>query len=156
MLSDRPWRGACVVAFFCCASLLLASFGGGAVGAMSARGSTRSPSTTRPARPAIAYVTGNVGKLVTIDTSTDSLGKQIRIPGSHEQIAMTRDGSTAWVLSSPNVSITPIDLSTGTVGRAIAVGTNQFASNLAVSPDGRTVYVVRVGLEESHLLYGRL
>lgn len=52
---------------------------------------------------------------------------------------MTRDGSTAWIFTAPG-AITPINLLTGTAGKPIPVATD--ATNLAVSPDGGTVYLV--------------
>ena len=68
-------------------------------------------------------------------------GKPIRIPPGSYEMAVTRDGSTAWMLTGSK-SISPIHLLTGTVGRSIPVGPNESGWNLAVSPDGGTVYVV--------------
>ncbi len=67
--------------------------------------------------------------------------KPITIAGA-SAIAISPDGSTAWVVGSGG--ITPIDTATNTAGTAISVGDIN-AEGIALAPDGSTAYVTVAG-----------
>lgn len=58
-------------------------------------------------------------------------------------IAVSPTTSTAYVTNSAAGTVTPINLSTGSVGLAIPVGLNP--QGLAITPDGKTVFVANNG-----------
>ncbi len=59
--------------------------------------------------------------------------------GDPSAIAISPDGSTAYVAEGGTSTVTPLNTATDTFGSAIAVGS--FPDAIAVSPDGSTVYV---------------
>jgi YVTN family beta-propeller protein len=54
-------------------------------------------------------------------------------------LAITPDGTTAYVANQLSASVTPIDTATNTPGPGIAVGVGPFGA--AFTPDGATAYV---------------
>ena len=68
-----------------------------------------------------------------ITTATNTAGKPIRIGGDPMiAIAITRDGKTAYVVSSTAGTVTPIATATNTPGKPIKVGKDPFA--LVIAP----------------------
>jgi YVTN family beta-propeller protein len=98
-----------------------------------------------------AYVVCPTG-VVPINTSIGTAGPLIPIrvddpnePGfSFENIVITPDGRTAYVLESANPStLTPINLGTGKVGKSIVLGNVSLdPDTMAITPDGKTIYIV--------------
>jgi YVTN family beta-propeller protein len=98
-----------------------------------------------------AYV-GNLGSdnLVAINTATNVLGSTsvianpLAIPiNDPAAIAITPDGTTAWVADSTIGIVTPITLATGAVGSPVIVGSHP--SQIAITPDGTRAYVTNNG-----------
>ena len=92
-----------------------------------------------------ALVTGPGPNTITpIDTTTGTEGTPFAFdnyePGD---IAISPNGTTAWVVGVSADAVTPVNLATETVGSSITVGND--ATNLAITPDGSTVYVVNTG-----------
>ena len=58
-------------------------------------------------------------------------------------IAITPDGSTAYVTDNGDGTVTPIDIATDVAGSPIAVGRAPAA--IAITPDGSSAYVVNQG-----------
>jgi YVTN family beta-propeller protein len=58
-------------------------------------------------------------------------------------LAFSPNGAIAYVVNSGSGSVSPITVSTGVVGAAIAVGSTP--RNVAVTPDGATLYVSNFG-----------
>lgn len=89
--------------------------------------------------------------LALVNTATGVVCKVARLgnePGAMSwEVAIAPNGSTAYVLtttSSPREStLIPVDLATGTAGKAIDVGRN--ATTMMISPNGATVYVLDNG-----------
>ena len=83
---------------------------------------------------------GNYGSetLTPIDTATSTPGTSVPI-ASPQAIAITPDGSTAYVCDWKAGTVTPLTLATGKAGIPITVGTNPSA--IAITPDGRKAYV---------------
>jgi hypothetical protein len=80
-----------------------------------------------------------LGEAVLIQVSlatTQVVGKAIRLPGAGDAMAITPDGSTAYVVNADGV--VPVDLEECTVGTMIPV---LHGISIAVSPDGKTAYV---------------
>src|SRR5580704_14470545 len=85
--------------------------------------------------------------IIPISTATDRAGKPIKV-GSGDQIAITPDGKSAYVLNSDAGTVTPINTATNTAGRPIHIRrTRDFGPGfIAITPDGKTVYVANTGL----------
>ena len=62
---------------------------------------------------------------------------------SPDAIAITPDGSTAYVTNNGDGTVTPINTSTDTAGTPITVGT--WPDAVAITPDGSTAYVANNG-----------
>jgi YVTN family beta-propeller protein len=100
----------------------------------------------------VAYVVVNEilgcadGYLVPVNLVSGAAGKPIPVgdlasynsqsPGG---IAITPDGTTAYVSDSCGDTVTPVDLATGAAGTPITVGANP--EGIAIAPDGETAYV---------------
>jgi YVTN family beta-propeller protein len=84
--------------------------------------------------------------IIPVSTSTNRAGKPIRVGGG-DQIAITPDRKTAYVLSNAG-TVTPISTGTNTAGKPIPVGRSRdFGPEfIAITPDGKTVYVANTGL----------
>ncbi len=88
--------------------------------------------------------------VIPVATATNTPEKQIKIEGWPYGMAVTPDGSTAYVASQPRQSlgptctgqtglVTPISTATNRRGRPIRVACDPFA--IVVTPDGKTVWV---------------
>jgi hypothetical protein len=92
-----------------------------------------------------------VGIVVPVNLVNGSVGRKIRIAGG-QQMVMTPNGRTVYVLTQQAAakkgiqyygptSVVPIDTATNTAQHPIDVKAGGTATNIAVSPDGKTVYV---------------
>jgi serine/threonine-protein kinase len=77
----------------------------------------------------VTLPSGASGKATVIDASASATGDT--------QVVLSKDGKTAYVMSGSGV--VPINVAAGSKGTAIAVG--NASSLIAISPDGRTLYV---------------
>jgi DNA-binding beta-propeller fold protein YncE len=80
------------------------------------------------------------GVVVPIDLATRTLEPGIVVGAVPVAIAITPDGSTAYVVDSGDGTITPIALATGTVYPQLLVGGNPV--EMAITPDGDAAYVM--------------
>jgi YVTN family beta-propeller protein len=99
---------------------------------------------------------GGVLEIVPIDTSNNSVGKPIPLPGSafaavatqNHALAITPNGKTLYVAvllnphaGTPDVGgVIPVDIATGQVGGSIKTALQP--SDIAITPNGTTVYVL--------------
>jgi YVTN family beta-propeller protein len=86
------------------------------------------------------------GQVVPVSTVTGLSGTAIpigRLDDCQTMIAITPDGSKAYVATTGANTATPINLTTGKAEKAITVGSAPMG--LAISPDGATAYVVNNG-----------
>ena len=67
-------------------------------------------------------------------------------------IAISPDGTKAYVTNFNAATVTPINLTTGLAGTAITVGTNPWG--VAFSPDGTKAYVTGTELDRGHSDHG--
>jgi YVTN family beta-propeller protein len=79
-----------------------------------------------------------------IDTATNTVGSTITVGTDPTGVAVTPDGSKAYVanygtIASPANTVSVIDTATNTVGSTITVGLGPVG--VAVTPDGSKVYV---------------
>jgi YVTN family beta-propeller protein len=109
----------------------------------------------------------NSGTVTPIATATNTAGEPIEVGVRPRAIAVTPDGKTAYVVnqSRPQPSpwpsyppdergtVTPIDTATNTPGEPIDVGNEPFA--IAVTPDGKTVYVANTWENTGRLASGQ-
>lgn len=89
----------------------------------------------------IAYLPthGANNLLIPIIVATNTAGTNIPTGIEGSFIAITPDGTTAYVTSLSQDTVTPITLATGAVGASIPVGTGP--EGIAITPDGKTAYV---------------
>ena len=78
--------------------------------------------------------------MVPVQVRASTAGTPIKVGLSPLQIAVTPDGTMAYVANYASASVTPIRLAGGRAGPAIAAG--KIPTRLAASPDGTTVYVL--------------
>ncbi|CAB4581835.1 unannotated protein [freshwater metagenome] len=71
-------------------------------------------------------------------------GAPINVGDFPISVAFTPDGKTAYVVNQGDVSVSAINVKTGTVqGAPINVG--DFPTSVAFSPNGKTAYVTNAG-----------
>lgn len=128
---SRP-RGRRMIASLAFAVTCTAGLVATAAGDKAAAQST--PSTT-----CVGYVSDS-GTIVPIDLETGALGTPIRVGPRPGSIAVTRDGTTAYVANRGDNTVTPVDLTTQTAGTPIPVGASP--SSVAITPDGTTAFAV--------------
>jgi YVTN family beta-propeller protein len=86
------------------------------------------------------------GTVYPVNLSTDAVGTGLtvgQIGPYTSTIAITPDGSTAYVTNSAGDTVVPVNLGTWKAGPAITVGSDP--SSIAFSPDGGTAYVTNSG-----------
>jgi YVTN family beta-propeller protein len=94
----------------------------------------------------VAYVNGsdqNGGFTVPIDLATSTVGTHVPIlggEGSPSDVAITPDGTRAYVTNGSNDTVVPVDIATNTAGTAIPVG-GITPQGIAITPDGSRAYV---------------
>ena len=112
-------------------------------------GAVSSPASAAwPAHPVTAYIVNSGSDTVTpIRTATNTAGKAINAGTAPVAIAITPDGTTAYVASEGLFgragTVTPIRTATNTAGKAINAGS--VPSAIAITPDGTTAYVTDIG-----------
>ena len=80
-----------------------------------------------------------------IDTATDTAGTPITVGTEPSTIAITPDGTTAYVTNEASNTVTPIDIATNSAGSPITLNatlTGTPGYQIAITPDGTTAYVV--------------
>ena len=94
------------------------------------------------------YVTNaanNTVRVINADTATNTYtaGDSVQVGSDPRGIAVSADGTRAYVANWASNSVSVLDTTTASVIRTITVGTNP--SGVAVSPDGTRVYVSNYG-----------
>ena len=74
-----------------------------------------------------------------INTATNTVTATIAVGAAPDAVAVSPDGSLAYVANRNSNTVSVINTATNTVITTIGVGT--FPEGVAVSPDGNTVYV---------------
>ena len=80
-----------------------------------------------------------INAVTPINVATNTTEANIPVGNNPLGIAITPDGSTAYVANNYSDTVTPIDLATDAAEPAINVGSGP--SSVAVTPDGHTVFV---------------
>jgi len=117
------------------------------------------------------------GTVTPIDTATNTPGEPVEVGVRPRAIVITPDGRTAYVVNQsrpqpppwhsyeaekrglpqpapdPRGTVTPIDSATNVPGKPIDVGNEPFA--IAVTPDGKTVYVANTWENTGRLASGQ-
>jgi len=94
---------------------------------------------TAPRHPT-AFVANSGGTVTPIGLTTHRPGKPIKVGANPQAIAITPDGSTAFVANYGSNTVTPISTAAGRPGPAVPVG--QAPNSLAVTPGSTKVFVV--------------
>lgn len=108
---------------------------------------TETPFGITPAGNAV-YVPGglNIGAVFVVSTATNTLSATVTLPGNNpatNSLAITPDGTQAYVADDDNNVVDIIDTATNTVeSTQIPVGSNPMA--VAITPDGSSVYVANL------------
>jgi hypothetical protein len=90
---------------------------------------------------AVANPTGyDAGSVVPITLASGTAGAPIPVGADPVAIAVTPNGSTAYVVNAGDGTITPISLASDTAGAPISVGVDPMA--IAITPSGGTAYVL--------------
>jgi YVTN family beta-propeller protein len=97
---------------------------------------------TAPRHPT-AFVANSGGTVTPIGLTTHRPGKPIKVGANPQAIAITPDGSTAFVANYGSNSVTPITTVSRRAGAPIPVGRQPWA--IAVTPSGKTAYVLDWG-----------
>jgi DNA-binding beta-propeller fold protein YncE len=125
--------------------------GAGTSAANAAAAAHAAAATTPP--PATLYVLE--GDMYWINTATNKVDKVVGFSGAPAVIVLGPGGKTAYVLLSKNEvdrpwSVISVNTATGQAGKAMATGDgfNYRTSNLAITPDGKTIYVVDAPTDE--------
>jgi YVTN family beta-propeller protein len=86
---------------------------------------------------------GGRGAVIPVSTSTYHVGKPVKVacmlPGN---MVITPSGKTLYVGDSVSGTVAPVHTATGAAGRPIKTGANPLEITMAITPDGKTVYVV--------------
>lgn len=89
-----------------------------------------------------AYATSIANRwVVPFDLTSRQVGHPITFTEAPMDIAITPDGSTAWVVVPLPPHLTPIDLATATRGTPIPIPLPVQLRAIVLSPNGRTAYV---------------
>ncbi len=80
------------------------------------------------------------GVVAPIHVATNTSGRPIRVGKAPSHIAITPDGTMAYVTNLGSGTVTPIRVVNGTADKAIRVG--MAPADLTITPDGKVVYVV--------------
>jgi YVTN family beta-propeller protein len=111
-------------------------------------GSSASPGTTLiewSSSGDVVYVTSQKGgdTVTPFDIATGVPGPAISVGTTPKGIAITPDGTTAYVANYGSGTVTPIYVDAGLTGPAIDVGNKP--DQIAITPDGSTAYVTNFG-----------
>ena len=79
------------------------------------------------------------GSVSVIDIPTRTVVATVDVGALPNDLAITPDGATAYVVNAWDANVTPIDTATNTAGTPIDVGTSP--NGIAITPDGATAYV---------------
>ena len=111
---------------------------------------TQAPTGTRAAARALtaprhptAFVVNSGGTVTPIGLTARQAGKPIKVGANPQAIAITPDGSTAFVANYGSNSVTPIRTVSRRAGAPIPVGQQPWA--IAITPNGKTAYVANYG-----------
>lgn len=101
------------------------------------------PPALGPAGHAVYAVDETAGKVMLVAPGSSTLtrtGPLGPFPFGPRSLALSPDGKTLYTVSETKTGkVTPVDVSTGTVGRRISVCRSPDA--IAITPDGKTAYV---------------
>ena len=88
----------------------------------------------------------DLNSVTPIDTATNTPGIPIPVGNNPDGIAITPNGTTAYVVDNDSNAVTPIDTATNTTGTAIPVGSSP--TGIAITPHGKTAYVSSTGSDD--------
>lgn len=93
-----------------------------------------------------AYVTvSSDGTVVPVDLATDTVGAPIPVGIDPISIAITPDGTTAYVVMGLDINgVYPINIATNTAGPPIVFPDTTNRDGIAITPNGTAAYVVNV------------
>jgi DNA-binding beta-propeller fold protein YncE len=100
------------------------------------------PTAAPPASDLIAYVAVSNGKLVPVDVTTGVAEAPLLIDPAPTSIAITPNGSYAYVGDGDTGTVTPINLATGAVGTPNQVASQAGVTALALTPSGAILLAV--------------
>jgi DNA-binding beta-propeller fold protein YncE len=89
------------------------------------------------------------GSIIPVSTATNRARKAIQVQGRILQLVIAASGRIAYALTASAVNgqqfeparVIPVNLATGAVGTAIRIPSTQIPSAIAITPDGKTLYI---------------
>jgi YVTN family beta-propeller protein len=87
--------------------------------------------------------------IMSVNLATGHTGAQIAMPQAPGPIAISPDGTTAYVGGRFTDTLTPVSLANDSVLPGITLNEPQSVDQIAITPDGRWAYVVDGGVSES-------
>jgi DNA-binding beta-propeller fold protein YncE len=88
----------------------------------------------------VAYVT-NGRKLAAVDLRSKKFVRSLTVAKAGSDVAITRDGKTAYLTNGLNGSIYPVDLAKWKMGPSLVIPGGAGADDITIAPDGLTAYV---------------
>jgi YVTN family beta-propeller protein len=105
-----------------------------------------------PAKATVYVASAGAGTITPIDVVTGRAGPPIQVGSGADAIAVTPDGTTAFVANyganGSGHTVTPVDVATGHARPPINVGNGPDA--IAITPDGKTAYVANYGNQDGN------
>src|SRR5215471_1117673 len=103
-------------------------------------------SSNLPTGPTV-YIATSPNLVTVLDASTNTVACTITVGAHPTNLAVNPDGSELFVENDTDATVSVIDLTTGATSATIELSTavsapKPMTANLAVSPDGTSVYVV--------------
>jgi hypothetical protein len=91
----------------------------------------------------------SVDAIVPVSTATNTARAPIRVAGQISQLVIAGNGRIAYALTASAVNgqqlepprVIPVNLATGAVGTAIRIPSTQIPSAIAITPNGKTLYI---------------
>lgn len=98
------------------------------------------------------FVNPEQNTIALIDTATGQTLRQVRVGSDPRGVAASRDGSMLYVANRGSGSVTPVDAVTLEPSPPISLNGAGLSEDVAVSPDGKTLYVVN-GADSGSLFF---
>src|ERR1035437_410068 len=99
-----------------------------------------------------AYIKSSLNNTVSvIDTATNNITATVNVGKQPFRVVVSSDGKKVYVVNRKSNFVSVIDTGTNTVATTVYVGQGESVNGVAVTPDGKKVYVTKGGNLHSFL-----